>query len=120
MREVRVTPPDGLGQQGGYLTACMSDMQQTLTTVMPSELVKKWWSVRGNTTEPATRDRRSRFSRHNQEKDVEMLPASVLAMAAQAHRRHSAASARWDEGNLMRAMERLGVGTLGWRYGSGA
>ena len=61
----------------------------------------------------------SRFSVYGQEKDVEMLP--VMAMAAhQVNRRHSAASARWDEGNLMRAMERLGVGTLGWRYGSGA
>ena len=58
------------------------------------------------------------FSVYGQEKDVEMLP--VMAMVAQVNRRHSAASARWDEGNLMRAMERLGVGTLGWRYGSGA
>ena len=59
----------------------------------------------------------NRFSAHSQQGNVEEL--QVLAMAAGAHKRHSAVSARWDEGNLMRAMARLRVGTLALRYGRG-
>ena len=53
-----------------------------------------------------------------QHEEVEVL--SVLARAAKVQKRHSAVSARWDEGNLMRAMTQLRVGTVGWRYGQGA
>ena len=55
---------------------------------------------------------------HVQHEEVEVL--SVLARAAKVQKRHSAVSARWDEGNLMRAMTQLRVGTVGWRYGQGA
>ena len=55
---------------------------------------------------------------HAQHEEVEVL--SVLARAAKVQKRHSAVSARWDEGNLMRAMTQLRVGTVGWRYGQGA
>ena len=54
---------------------------------------------------------------HAQLEEVEVL--SVLARAAKVQKRHSAVSARWDEGNLMRAMTQLRVGTVGCRWGGG-
>ena len=97
--ELRTVPAAAANAQGGVIAVAGARRQD--------EACDEW-----------SEDVSSRFSMHGPEQDVEMLP--VMAMAAQVHRRHSAASARWDEGNLMRAMERLGVGTLGWRYGSGA
>ena len=46
---------------------------------------------------------------------VELGP--VLHMAARVGVRYSEASARWDEANLLRAMEQLRVSTREWRYG---
>ena len=57
----------------------------------------------------------SEWSMHEQSEEVEVL--SVLARAAKVRKKHSAVSARWDEGNLMRAMTQLRVGKIGWQYG---
>ena len=57
-----------------------------------------------------------RHSMHSERGSVVEL-GPVLHMAASVGVRYSAASARWDEANLLRAMEQLRVSTREWRYG---